>query len=185
MATRVGSNASIGGQSKNEQRLEASLTKALEKIKQLESENKALKEQFAVSGETSTLGSTEEEWKEQRDSYVSRTLLAEQELKLVKALLLLQNVNVKVNLNDGSRPMEVLVAGDANLLEKLMKLRKQVRFLKQQILVIRAQVLQLTIAIPQTVSWVQKSAHTAIESHAQQRRDLQNRLSRLKSVLKS
>ena len=123
MASQVESS-SIGRQSKSEQRLEASLTKALEKIKQLESENESLRKQFTV-------------------------------------------------------------AGDANLLEKMMKLRKQVRFLKQQMLVIRAQVLQLTIAIPQTVSWVQQSAHTAIESHAQQRRDLQNRLSRLKSVLKS
>ena len=184
MASKVESS-SIGRQSKSEQRLEASLTKALEKIKQLESENESLRKQFTVAGETSAVGCTEEAWKMERDSYVSRTLLAEQELKLVKALLLLQNVDVKVNLNDDSRPMKVLVAGDANLLEKMMKLRKQVRFLKQQMLVIRAQVLQLTIAIPQTVSWVQQSAHTAIESHAQQRRDLQNRLSRLKSVLKS
>ena len=77
------------------------------------------------------------------------------------------------------------MAGDADLLAELMTLRKQVRFLKQQCLVIRAQVLQLAISIPQTVKWVQESAHTAIESHAQQRRDLQHRLSRLKSVLKT
>ena len=96
MASQVESSH-IGRQSKSEQRLEASLAKALEKIKQLENENDTLRKQFTVAGERSAVGSTKEAWKVERDSYVSRTLLAEQELKLVKALLLLQNVDVKVN----------------------------------------------------------------------------------------
>ena len=66
MASQVESS-SIGRQSKSEQRLEASLTKALEKIKQLESENESLRKQFTVAGETSAVGCTEEAWKMERE----------------------------------------------------------------------------------------------------------------------
>ena len=159
------------------------LQDALKRIKALEDENKQLKSIGNIK--FADVGKTEAAWEQERDCYIKRTMFAEQELKLVKALLLLQNVESSVKLNDNSKPREVLLAGDADLLAELMTLRKQVRFLKQQCLVIRAQVLQLVISIPQTVKWVQESAHTAIESHAQQRRDLQHRLSQLKSVLKT
>ena len=153
------------------------LDNANEKIKQLEIENIKLKK-LLTKYETNNNNSSKKIDDEQ-------PLSTEQELRLTKALLLLQNVDVNVQLNDTSKPRQILLSGDADLLEELMTLRKQVRLLKQHNLVIRAQVLQLKIAIPQMVTWVQQSAHKAIELHAQQRRDLQNRLSRLKSVLKS
>lgn len=151
-----------------------------ERIKQLELENSKLKKLLGKYEKSDKYGNINGMRIDEEQA-----LSTEQELRLTKALLLLQNVDVNVQLNETSKPRQILLSGDADLLEELMTLRKQVRLLKQHNLVIRAQVLQLKIAIPQMVKWVQQSAHKAIESHAQQRRDLQHRLSRLKSVLKS
>ena len=152
------------------------LEDANDRIKQLERENLQLKQLL----EDKQSGNSIDENKE-----LQKAMATEQELRLIKALLLLQNVDVDVKLNENSKPRKVLLSGDEELLEDLMTLRKQIRLLKQHNLVIRAQFLQLKLAIPQLVKWVQQSAYQAIESHAQQRKDLQHRLSRLKSVLKS
>ena len=87
------------------------LEDANDRIKQLERENLQLKQLL----EDKQSGNSIDENKE-----LQKAMATEQELRLIKALLLLQNVDVDVKLNENSKPRKVLLSGDADLLEELM-----------------------------------------------------------------
>ena len=115
------------------------------------------------------------------------------ELNMIKALLLIQNVDVDYNANYQSAeagenfkvnsPQRILLSGNAKMLKELMGVRKQVRVLKHCCYILRAQVLQLQLAIPQTVDWVLRSAKGAISHQSQRSRQLEIRLAKLRKLL--
>ena len=73
----------------------------------------------------------------------------------------------------------VHLAGDARMLQELMKIKNQVKLLSHCCYVLRAQVLRLNQSIPVTTKRVYLAAHRAIASQTQQRRSLQGRLDKL------
>ena len=75
---------------------------------------------------------------------LQKAMATEQELRLIKALLLLQNVDVDVKqMKIPNR--EKYCYPVMQTIRRAMTLRKQIRLLKQHNLVIRAQVLQLKL----------------------------------------
>jgi hypothetical protein len=116
-----------------------------------------------------------------------------EELNMIKALLLIQNVDVDYIANYQSAevgedfksnvPQVISLSGDARVLNELMGVRKQVRVLKHCCYILRAQVLQLQLAIPQTVDWVLRSAKGAISHQSQRSRQLEIRLAKLRKLL--
>ena len=102
---------------------------------------------------------------------------------MVKALLLLQNVNVEARLTNSEVPRKILLAGNSKLLQELMELRKQIGVLKHSCYILRAQVLQLQMAIPQTVEWVFLSAKDAVAMQSTRQKQLQTRLAKLQSLI--
>ena len=116
-----------------------------------------------------------------------------EELNMIKALLLIQNVDFDYNAEYQSKEsnddieshglQKISLSGDAQVLNELMGVRKQVRVLKHCCYILRAQVLQLQLAIPQTVDWVLKSAKGAISHQSQRSRQLEIRLVKLRKLL--
>eukprot|EP00946_MAST-07B_sp_MAST-7B-sp1_P002169 g2169.t1 len=117
----------------------------------------------------------------------------QEELNMVKALLLIQNVDVHYSAHgepegrnsDGKStdPNVISLSGNSRLLNELMGVRKQVRVLKHCCYILRAQVLQLQLAVPQTINWVMQSAKGAISHESQRSRQLEIRLAKLRKLL--
>ena len=92
----------------------------------------------------------------------------QEQVQLLKALLLVQNVDVE-NRVDGDQhgkssagtttTKKILLSTDAiHLLETM----KQVRVLRHTLYILRAQVVQLQLSIPQTANWVARSVENAV-----------------------
>jgi|TARA_B100000780_G_C20748942_1_gene297523 hypothetical protein len=83
-----------------------------------------------------------------------------QQVQLLKALLLVQNVDVETHTLDGNvLPKKMLLNSDV----RLMELKKQVRVLRHTLYILRAQVVQLQLSIPQTSDWVARSVENALK----------------------
>ena len=125
-----------------------------------------------------------EEWR-------SRALRAEEELQLTKALLLLRNVDVKINLNEDDvrekeegAPEVVKLNGDAKLLKELMKVRGKLQLLQDCCRSLRKEVNVLHMTIPQTSQWVLTAAQIRLRHEVRTRQLLEKRLEKLAKLLK-
>ena len=76
------------------------LEDANDRIKQLEMENLQLKKLLEDKQSSNSIDENKE---------LQKAMATEQELRLIKALLLLQNVDVDVKLNENSKPRKVLL----------------------------------------------------------------------------
>ena len=124
-----------------------------------------------------------EEWR-------SRALRAEEELQLTKALLLLRNIDVKINLNENDvqekdpTPEVVKFNGDAKLLKELMKVRGKLQLLQDCCRSLRKEVNVLHMTIPQTSQWVLTAAQIRLRHEVRTRQLLEKRLEKLAKLLK-
>lgn len=120
----------------------------------------------------------------------SRALRAEEELQLTKALLLLRNIDVKINLNENDvqekdpTPEVVKFNGDAKLLKELMKVRGKLQLLQDCCRSLRKEVNVLHMTIPQTSQWVLTAAQIRLRHEVRTRQLLEKRLEKLAKLLK-
>ena len=120
---------------------------------------------------------------------------AEEELQLTKALLLLRNIDVKINLNedaatlseevqDEGPPKVVKFSGDAKLLKELMRVRGKLQLLHDCCRSLRKEVNVLHMTIPQTSQWVLTAAQIRLRHEVRTRQRLEKRLEKLAKLLK-
>ena len=110
---------------------------------------------------------------------------------MTKALLLLRNVDVKINLNEDEvrekeegAPEVVKLNGDAKLLKELMKVRGKLQLLQDCCRSLRKEVNVLHMTIPQTSQWVLTAAQIRLRHEVRTRQLLEKRLEKLAKLLK-
>eukprot|EP00401_Gymnodinium_catenatum_P065021 CAMPEP_0117539052 /NCGR_PEP_ID=MMETSP0784-20121206/42790_1 /TAXON_ID=39447 /ORGANISM="" /LENGTH=357 /DNA_ID=CAMNT_0005335675 /DNA_START=83 /DNA_END=1156 /DNA_ORIENTATION=- len=112
----------------------------------------------------------------------------EEELSMAKALLMLSNVSLSMDLDldDGAdAPLHEVVRlkGGRRLLHMLIALKQKVSLLNRQCLLLRGDVLYLNHEMNVCRHWVMQSFRTAMLHHSQEQSSLQTRFERLSKVL--
>ncbi|CAL1169829.1 unnamed protein product [Cladocopium goreaui] len=92
-----------------------------------------------------------------------------EELSMAKALLMLSNVSLSMDLESSSAeevsaPEVVRLKGNPRLIQLLITLRQKVALLKQQYLLLRGDMLYLKHEMNVCKNWVQQSVRTALQS---------------------
>lgn len=113
----------------------------------------------------------------------SQTELQE-ELSIVKAVMLMNDVKVKVDLKrDGEQNKETTLRGDPEMLKALMTLKQKVELMRRVHLLLRGDVLYLAQEMRASRQWMLQSFQAAMEHQMQEHNSLQTRLDRLSKVL--
>lgn len=110
----------------------------------------------------------------------------EGELSMAKALLMLNNVQLTMDLStedNQAPPQPVHLKGNARLIKALVTLRQKVALLNQQYLLLRGDMLYLSHEMTVCKQWVNQSFGMALQSQCQDVSSLQTRFERLSKVL--
>jgi len=110
----------------------------------------------------------------------------EEELSMAKALLMLNNVQLNMDLNEersASAPEVVSLKGNRRLIQMLITLKQKVSLLNQQYLLLRGDMLYMSHEMNVCRQWVLQSFCMAMQRQCQENSTLQSRFERLSKVL--
>lgn len=107
-----------------------------------------------------------------------------EELSMAKALLMLNNVSLSMDLERTSRPTQnVHLKGNAQLIRLLVTLKQKVSLLYQQYLLLRGDLVYLNHEMNACRQWVLQSFRMAMQRQTQEHHSLQTRFERLSKAL--
>eukprot|EP00929_Paragymnodinium_shiwhaense_P037325 TRINITY_DN19905_c0_g1_i1.p1 TRINITY_DN19905_c0_g1~~TRINITY_DN19905_c0_g1_i1.p1 ORF type:complete len:395 (+),score=108.67 TRINITY_DN19905_c0_g1_i1:60-1187(+) len=125
---------------------------------------------------------------EQESSARRESERLEEELSTAKALLMLSNVSLRMDLDlddEAGRPAPQVVhlKGSRKLIQCLIALKQKVALLNQQYLLLRGDMLYLNHEMNVCRHWILQSFRTAMQHQSQEHSSLQSRFERLSKVL--
>merc|ERR1712113_1187911 len=148
-----------------------------------------------IDGDVPVVGSFEteadyrerERLEEELNTTKSEHRRLEEELSMAKALLMLNNVTLNMDFDDGEEAASaaevVSLKGNRNMIKLLITLQQKVSLLKQQYLLLRGDMLYLNHEMSVCRHWVLQSFRLAMQHQSNEHSSLQTRFERLSKVL--
>eukprot|EP00941_MAST-03F_sp_MAST-3F-sp1_P004139 g4139.t1 len=128
----------------------------------------------------------------ENEMWRSRAQQAEEELQLTKALLLLKNVEVEVNLSssyknkvcsNNCKTEYVYLGGEGRLLQELMSVRDRVKLLQHWCSELRREMKNLAESIPKSQALAAKAIDVRLRSEILKRKQVEARLKKLQLLV--